>query len=491
MGSKGKRKNSKKPTGTSQANPAPPAPAAATPSSGAPVAANYTSSPPASSAPSVAGSTHSSPKLSQAQVPTASIPAATEALPPTTPLNQTVMTSYGSNNNSNNIKGNDNTTHAHSAHAHDHNSHEHAHNAGHGHSHCHGLNKGSNDNNNSSSSSSSSLTQDVSPALRPSTPPPIACKGVLITSESAKNKKKLVFVTCLCLCFFALELIGGYYAQSLALISDAFHLLSDVVSFIVSLAAIWLAEQPATKRHSFGYHRAEVLAALISVFIIWILTGVLFLEAIERIRNPVAIDGKAMSIVAVIGVGVNIVYEVNINIKAATLHVIGDLISSVGVLVASVIIIFKPTWTLVDPICTIFFSILVMFTTYRLVWDSLGILMEGTPTHIDPEEVEEALRGIEGVAVVHDLHVWNLTVGKPALAVHLQLRPFDVVSGQMLTMEDYERILTEAQNMVCGRFQIHHSTIQLETHSTTPSEHCRPGMCQDGITQTLRGMDAV
>ncbi|KAF9575759.1 hypothetical protein EC968_001546 [Mortierella alpina] len=341
-----------------------------------------------------------------------------------------------------------------------------------------------------------------SPPLRPLTPPPIACKGVLITNESTKNKRKLIFVTVLCLCFFAVEMVGGYFAQSLALISDAFHLLSDVVSFMVSLIAIWLSEQPATKRHSFGYHRAEVLAALMSVFIIWILTAVLLMEALERIRNPKPIDGKAMCIVASIGVGINIINkaiaaqrkEVNINVKAATLHVIGDLISSVGVLLASLIIMFKPSWTIVDPICTILFSILVMFTTYRLVLDSLGILMEGTPTHIDPEEIEASLLEIPGVVVVHDLHVWNLTAGKPSMAVHLQLAPVYPVTMQHLSMADYDRILTEAQNVVCGRFQIHHSTIQLETSSNS-SEHCRPDMCSNepvgSAAASARGINNV
>ncbi|KAI7832474.1 cation efflux protein, partial [Gamsiella multidivaricata] len=287
--------------------------------------------------------------------------------------------------------------------------------------------------------------------------------------------RKLIFVTILCLCFFTIEIIGGYFAESLALMSDAFHLLSDVVSFMVSLIAIWLSEQPATKRHSFGYHRAEVLAALMSVFIIWILTAVLLMEAFERIKNPHTIDGKMMCVVASIGVGINIMYvftctpfEININVKAATLHVIGDLISSVGVLVASIVIMIKPAWTIVDPICTVFFSILVMFTTYRLVMDSLVILMEGTPTHIDPEEIEASLLKIPGVVLVHDLHVWNLTAGK--------LAPTSHHTDQGLTMADYDRILTEAQNVVCGRFEIHHSTIQLETASNS-SEHCRPEMC--------------
>ncbi|KAF9914426.1 hypothetical protein BX616_008314 [Lobosporangium transversale] len=387
-------------------------------------------------------------------------------------------------------------SHPHSSHSHDHNhDHNHSHSYNHSHDHGSGHVHGPQSVDGESiihtiprsSSSSTPLkqslgqsygsTRDANPsndsenndsAMSPQrslTPPPIACKGVLITNESTKNKRKLIFVTILCLCFFTVEMVGGYFARSLALMSDAFHLLSDVVSFMISLVAIWLSEQPATKRHSFGYHRAEVLAALMSVFIIWILTAFLLMEAVERIRNPETIDGKTMCLVASIGVAINIILafalghdhghdhghghghghghshehnhehnhshshdhgdsnaskaaaaqkkvEVNINVKAATLHVIGDLISSVGVLVASIVIMVKPSWTIVDPICTVFFSILVLFTTYRLVWDSLGILMEGTPTHIDPEEIEKSLLDIPGVTLVHDLHVWNLTAGK-------------------------------------------------------------------------------
>ncbi|KAG0289280.1 hypothetical protein BGZ98_003913 [Dissophora globulifera] len=152
----------------------------------------------------------------------------------------------------------------------------------------------------------------------------------------------------------------------------------------------------------------------------------------------------------------------------------------------------KPTWTIVDPICTVLFSILVMFTTYRLVWDSLGILMEGTPGHIDPEEIEASLLKIPGVTLVHDLHVWNLTAGKASMAVHLQLAPWSEATNQDLTMADYDRILTEAQNVICGQFQIHHSTIQLETSSNS-SEHCRPEMCSNEPVVNMRsgGSNAV
>ncbi|KAL1924573.1 uncharacterized protein VTP21DRAFT_4227 [Calcarisporiella thermophila] len=352
------------------------------------------------------------------------------------------------------------------------------------------------------------------------------CPGIQSTENGQATKRRLIIATTLCLLFFAAELAGGFIANSLALMSDAFHLLSDIASFAVALAAILLAEMPATKRHSFGFHRAEVIAALVSVFTIWILTAYLVSEAIERIRNPQPIDGKTMLIVSSLGVVVNLILmfslghghshghshdhdhdhdpiadsnnhqvendgqqqcvseaergrlasqkpkvEANINVKAAALHVIGDLISSIGVLISSIIIMIDPTKTIVDPICTFIFSILVLFTTYRLVVDSVSILMEGTPSHINPQEVKEALEKIQGVRVVHDLHIWTLTAGKTSLAVHLQVEPATAPSD---SRPDFSRILTEAQHLLCDDFGIHHSTVQIEEYFT---QHCAPVLC--------------
>jgi cation diffusion facilitator family transporter len=163
--------------------------------------------------------------------------------------------------------------------------------------------------------------------------------------------------------------------------------------------------------------------------------------------------------------------EKNINLRAATLHVIGDLISSLGVLLSSIIIIVDPTKTIVDPICTFLFSGLVLFTTYHVVRDSLAILMEGTPGHINPAAVTQSLSAINGVTNVHDLHIWTLTAGKSSLAVHL------VIADD--SPQSHSIVLLAAQHIVCDEYGIHHSTIQLEM---AEAGHCYPGMCAtDGI----------
>ncbi|KAI8973846.1 cation efflux protein [Pilobolus umbonatus] len=315
-------------------------------------------------------------------------------------------------------------------------------------------------------------------------------------SSASSTKKRLIIATTVALLFFATELVAGYFANSLALMSDAFHLLSDVASFIVALIAIYLAEKPPTKTHTYGFHRAEVIAALASVLTIWILTGFLVKEAIERIKQPQIIDAKLMCITATIGVLVNILLafvlggnhhhshghsheeeehthehshnkETNINLRAATLHVIGDLLASIGVLVSSIILLFKPEYTIVDPICTFVFSGIVLYTTYHLVKDSLAVLMEGAPGHIQPEAIERSLLQIPGVVAVHDLHIWALSPGKSSLTAHI------TVSED----KSYDEILAKGQQIICDVYGVHHSTLQIESDTAGFTSHCRPGMC--------------
>ncbi|OAD08719.1 hypothetical protein MUCCIDRAFT_120719, partial [Mucor lusitanicus CBS 277.49] len=255
-----------------------------------------------------------------------------------------------------------------------------------------------------------------------------------------------------------------------ALMSDAFHLLSDVSSFIVALAAIYLAEKPPTKKHTYGFHRAEVIAALVSVLTIWVLTGFLVMEAIERIRKPQVIDARLVSSVTVFPATnkqrsvsyVNVTnidscllyLEVNINLRAAALHVLGDLLASIGVLISSVILLFKPNYSIVDPLCTFVFSVIVLYTTYHLVQDSIGVLMEGAPGHIQTDAIEKSLQQIPGVIAVHDLHIWTLSPGKSSLTAH--------ILADMAAC-DYDSILSQGQSIVCGSYGIHHSTLQIES----------------------------
>ncbi|KAI8338945.1 cation efflux protein [Chlamydoabsidia padenii] len=326
------------------------------------------------------------------------------------------------------------------------------------------------------------------------------------SSISSSTKKKLWFATGLALIFFATELIAGYLANSLALFSDAFHLLSDVVSFLVALVAIYLAEKPPTSRHTYGFHRAEVIAALVSVITIWILTAFLVREAIERIKSPQEIDAKLMCITASIGVVINIILayvlgghhhghshddghdhghdhdeetttaipnqhrkEANINLRAAALHVIGDLLASIGILISSIVLLVNPKLTIVDPICTFIFSLLVLYTTYHLVKDSLAVLMEGVPRHIKPEQIEKSLLQVPGVVAVHDLHVWVLSPGKSSLTAHISI--------DKDAFNRYDEILTKSQRIICDMYGVHHSTLQIESDQSNFQNHCRPQIC--------------
>ncbi|KAI7895376.1 cation efflux protein [Mucor mucedo] len=320
------------------------------------------------------------------------------------------------------------------------------------------------------------------------------CSNQKEDSSAKSTKKRLAIASTIALAFFATELVAGYFANSLALMSDAFHLLSDVASFIVALAAIYLAEKPPTKKHTFGFHRAEVIAALVSVLTIWVLTGFLVMEAIERIRKPQVIDAKLMCITATIGVLVNVVLAVvlggnhhhghshgddeshshdhkesNINLRAAALHVLGDLLASVGVLISSIVLIFKPDYTLVDPLCTFVFSIIVLYTTYHLVKDSIAVLMEGAPGHIQPEAIEKSLLQIPGVVAVHDLHIWALSPGKSSLTAHITVSQNKNLS--------YDDILAKGQQIICDIYGVHHSTLQIESDKADFTSHCRPDMC--------------
>ncbi|CAG8570223.1 12045_t:CDS:10 [Rhizophagus irregularis] len=249
--------------------------------------------------------------------------------------------------------------------------------------------------------------------------------GCRMDRTSKRYASKLWIAIVISLLFFVIELIGGFIAGSLALLSDSFHLLSDVVSFAISLLSIYLARRPATKSLSYGYHRAEILGALVSIFLIWGLTGYLCYEAYDRIQHPIDVDGKTMCFVASIGVAVNIV----------------------------------KTW--VDPLCTFFFSALVMATTFGILRSGIRVLMEATPSHIDVHSVRKDLKGIEGVKNIHELHIWDLTVGRTTLTCHLVLNPYDPdVSAEPLVPAT---ILSQARRILKQKYDISHVTIQIDS----------------------------
>ncbi|ORX57626.1 cation efflux protein [Hesseltinella vesiculosa] len=321
-----------------------------------------------------------------------------------------------------------------------------------------------------------------------------------IKEENKSTKKRLLMACSLAFLFFLTEVAAGYLSNSLALLSDGFHLLTDVASFVVAISAIYFAEKNPTNRFSFGFHRAEVVAALFSVFTIWVLTGYLVIEAIRRVYHPPDINAKIMCVTATIGVLVNIclafvlgthhhighhhhqpsiapdsnqssenstVQDIetahtqyhqppkNINLQAAALHVIGDLLASLGVLTSSIILLFKPEYGIVDPMCTFFFSIIVMYTTFHLVRDSLVVLMEGVPNQLQLDQIELSLLQLKRVVAVHDLHIWTLSPGKVAMTAHVVVEPD-------LKESDRRFVLADAQSLMHLVFGIHHTTFQIE-----------------------------
>ncbi|XP_046829066.1 zinc transporter 2-like isoform X1 [Vespa crabro] len=278
-----------------------------------------------------------------------------------------------------------------------------------------------------------------------------------------KARKKLLLASGLCVMFMIAEIIGGVLSNSLAIATDAAHLLTDFASFMISLFSIWVAGRPATRKMPFGWYRAEVIGALTSVLLIWVVTGILFYLAVERIINKdFELDVTVMLITSAVGVAVNLVMGLslhqhghshgghshhehddhkakkltdeeishkddhdrnNINVRAAFIHVIGDFIQSIGVFIAALVIYFKPTWTIVDPICTFLFSILVMLTTVAIIKDVMNVLMEGMPKGFDYSQVENTFMRIEGVVKVHNLRIWALSLDKTALSAHLAIKP--------------------------------------------------------------------
>lgn len=313
------------------------------------------------------------------------------------------------------------------------------------------------------------------------------------SSGVQRARKQLIISSVLCVTFMLMEFIGGYISGSLAIMTDAAHLLSDLASFLISLFAIWVGQKAPTKRMSFGYYRAEILGAVASVLIIWVLTGVLVFMAIERIRtHDFEIEGDAMIIVSGAGVAINIIMGIvlhgccfpgfggshshhghshgsaNINVRAAFIHVLGDLIQSVGVLIAAYVIRFYPQYKIADPICTFIFSALVLFTTISIMRDAVWVLMEGFPRNLSYSEILSMLKKIDGVQAAHSLHIWSLTTDKNALAVHLAIKP----------EADTDRVLRQAQFLIRKEFSVLQATIQVERYQNQMSS-CSDCQCPD------------
>ena len=268
------------------------------------------------------------------------------------------------------------------------------------------------------------------------------------------------------LIYAVVELAGGLWSGSLALVSDAGHMFSDAGALALAAIAVWLARRPPGLRHSYGWARAEVIGASLNGLLMLGVIVVLAVEAVERLLEPQPVIGGGVMVIAFIGLLLNgaVAYmlgsgEHNLNTRAALLHVVSDLIGSLAALIAGAVIYFTG-WLPIDPILSLVIAGLILFSTLRLLRDAVHVLMEGVPWAVDLEHIGETLAQVTGVASVHDLHVWSITSGQVALSAHLEID----------SLAAWPRILADAREVMRGRFGIDHVTLQPEPRGTTTAQ---------------------
>ncbi|HEX8009878.1 MAG TPA: cation diffusion facilitator family transporter [Casimicrobiaceae bacterium] len=260
--------------------------------------------------------------------------------------------------------------------------------------------------------------------------------------------------------FMAAEVVGALITQSLALLSDAAHMFTDSAALAVSLAAIWIAKRAADHKRTFGYYRFEILAAAFNAVLLFLVALYILFEAYQRLRAPAEIQSLGMLVIASIGLVVNVVAmrllragsTESLNVKGAYLEVWSDLLGSVGVIVAA-IIIGTAGWTWVDSLVAAGIGLWVLPRTWTLLKESINILLQGVPEGVDVEELEAAIRGVAGVTDLHNLHVWGLTSGKTVMSAHVIVDPASCEERQVIPA------ITE---LVEHDFGIGHSTVQVE-----------------------------
>ncbi|SDC19040.1 cobalt-zinc-cadmium efflux system protein [Melghirimyces thermohalophilus] len=280
--------------------------------------------------------------------------------------------------------------------------------------------------------------------------------------QRTQNKKGLTIALAITAGIMLLEFFGGLLTNSLALLSDSGHMLSDTASLALSLVAMWFATRPASPSKSYGFYRFEILAALFNGLTLFVIAGFIVWEAVERLMSPPTVAGGSMMMIAAIGLIANLLsawflmkkgdVRDNVNLKSAYLHVLGDALGSVGAIVAGALMMAF-SWYVADPVISVLVALLILRSAWGVLSQSIHILMEGTPVTIDQAEVKKTLGAIEGVRDVHDLHIWTITSGLDSLSCHL------VVEDS----RDSQTILQQAIRIIDEQFQIKHTTIQVET----------------------------
>jgi cobalt-zinc-cadmium efflux system protein len=280
------------------------------------------------------------------------------------------------------------------------------------------------------------------------------------THTRTSSRRSLLIVLILTASYMLAEALGGWLTGSLALLADAGHMLTDVAALALALFAMWFSARPATPSKTFGYHRLEILAALINGVALVLISALIFYEAWQRWNAPPVINAKAMMIVAGGGLLVNLLcawllhgqHHQDLNLRGAWLHLMGDALGSVGALAGGALILGFG-WNRADPLLSVVISLLIIWSAWHLIRESTNVLLEGTPAHINLRAVETVILETGGVEDVHDLHVWTITSGRDALSAH-------VVHQKAISTP---ALLKELRIKLHDRFGVDHLTIQMET----------------------------
>jgi cobalt-zinc-cadmium efflux system protein len=277
-------------------------------------------------------------------------------------------------------------------------------------------------------------------------------------SAGVQSRARFAFALLLTLGFAGVEVVAGWWSHSLALLGDAGHMVSDAAALGLALFAAWIAARPRSARHTYGLGRAETLAALANGLLMIGIVATLVVSAIERLQQPQPVQGAAVMVVAVVGLLVNVGVllilsrgEQTLNTRGALLHVLGDMLGSVAALLSGAVIYFTG-WMPVDPILSLVICAIILVSTVRLVRESLHVIMEGVPLHLDLGEIGSAITQVAGVASVHDLHVWTMANGQPALSAHVNVGD----------LRSWPELLHKLQHLLSERFRVDHVTLQPE-----------------------------
>lgn len=268
--------------------------------------------------------------------------------------------------------------------------------------------------------------------------------------------------------FLVAEVVGGIVFNSLALLADAAHMTSDVAGLIIALIAQSLMSRPPTRRHSFGLKRAEVLGAQVNGLLLVAVSGWIIYEAVHRLSEPPDVAGAGLLVVATLGLVVNLVSAAvlaraqgnSLNMRGAFIHMSADAAGSVAAIAAGVaIVVWQAEW--VDPVASIGIAVLVLFATWGLLRDTTSVLLEGAPKGLDPDAIEAAVAGHDGVETVHHLHLWSLSSDQPALSAHV------VLAGEV-TLHEAQQRGDQIKELLANRYDINHATLELECHPCEP-----------------------